>query len=153
MRQLAFPWFPENQYSEKGFFGEGMKTILESKLQKRVTFFFNFLTTRPVSNREIKKKVKNESNFRPIFWNTSKIEPRFLQSVRKWYNHFITRQFLNGSFNVSDFETKKFSQRKFIGERTYFLSKLPRKKSDFETNFQNASECQSRLLKRVRFWN
>ena len=126
------------------------KTIVES------TFwcYWHFIPTswqRVLSQIEKLKTIKNESDFRPICWNSSKFESRFLQRVRIWYNHSITRQFLNGNFHVSEFETKNFSQTKFIGERTYFLSKLPRKKSDFETNFQNASECQSRLSKRVRF--
>ena len=146
---MAFPWFAENHYSEKDFFvGERWQFSNQSFLCD--WHFISISWQRIQSQIEKLKTIRNESDTSPLYWNSSKSESRFLQRVRIWYNHFITRQFLNGNFHVSDLKQNSFT-KKIYWRKNIFSIKTSEITSDFDTNFHNASECESRILKRVRF--
>ena len=151
---MAFPWFPENQYSEKGFFGEGMKTFLESKLLMRVSFFFNFLTTRRVSNREIKENLKTSptagkffgtrQNFNRDFYSVSENDTTILSPVSFWMENFSFQTLKQNSFHQENLLENEQSLNQNFRDKIRFWNKLPQRSRIRINNFKM---CQVLKLK------
>ena len=102
------------------------KTVLLSKLLKRIRFWSKFLTTRQTWNQE----VQNTSGFSSTQHNSSFFEPEFLQCVGLWNIFFTTPQILNRSFNNAiDFHVKLALKNKIRWDNSaqkfyYFLVNL-----------------------------
>ena len=156
---MAFPWLPENQCSEKGLFVEGIQTILESKLLMRVTFFFNFLTTRPVSNREIKKKLKTSptacqffgtrQNFNRGFYSVSENDTTILSPVSLWMEVFTFQTLKQNSFHKENSLEKEQIFYQNFRDKTWFLNKLSQR---FRKRIKNFETCQVLKLKTANAW-
>ena len=174
-------WFYENRFrwnfeSRKTIFGDNLhrknETVGISLISWKSIFSERLFWRRNKNNSRNKNSSASYFLFQ-FLDNTSVLSQ--MEKLKKLKmsptsGHFFgTRQNLNRNFySVSEYDTTilsvfewKFSRfrlwnkivftKKFYWRKNIFSFKTSEKNSDFETNFQNASECESRLLKRVSF--
>ena len=174
-------WFSENRFrwnfeSRKTIFGDNLhsknETVGISLISWKSIFSERLFWRRNKNNSRNKNSSASYFLFQ-FLDNTSVLSQ--IEKLKKLKmsptsgQFFGTRQNLNRNFySVSEYDTTilsvfewKFSRfrlwnkivftKKFYWRKNIFSFKTSEKNSDFETNFQNASECESRLLKRVSF--
>ena len=145
---MAFPWFRENQNLEKDFFGEGKKNYSRIKTSNASYIFFNFLTTRPVSNREIKKTKTistlchffgTRQNLNRDFCSVSENDSTILSPVIFWMEVFTFQTLKQKSFHKENLLEKEQIFYQNFRDKTWFWNKLSQR---FRMRIKNFETCQ-----------
>ena len=155
---MVFPWFSENQYSEKDFL-EKKEDNCRIKVSNASYISFQFPDNCPVSNREIKKKLKTSptsgqffgtrQKLNRDFYSVSEYDTTFSLPVCFWMENFTFPTLKQNSFHKESLLEKEHIFYQNFRDKTWFWNKLSQR---FRMRIKNFRTCQVLKLKTSNAW-